>query len=304
MIPPPAIPDKPVVRVVHPSGHLSGHLDALRLGLSRLESAGCEVRWDPSAAQRSWRGYLAGDDSSRTKELCAAFDEDDVDIVWAARGGSGMNRIISPVVDHLRTKRPKVVVGFSDITALLNSIAVHLGWITFHGPVITTLGREHSQHDIGSLLSVLRGTRQTVDFPVQPHQQSIVEGRLMGGNLTVLASMMGSTLDAENASGVIWLMEDVGEAPYRLDRSFWQLKQAGIIDECSAIWFGDLDMDTDQTAQVIDSLAIDAGVPVIRGAPAGHRGHMDLLPIGGRVRIEPQSGKLHAVTPWVAHYEE
>ena len=297
MNPPPAVPDRPVVRVVHPSGHLEAHTTALERGLARLETAGCEVRWEAGRAKASWRGYLAGDDEARAVELCAALEEPGVDIIWCARGGSGMNRIIPRVLAHAATLPPRAVVGFSDITALLNALATNLDWITFHGPVVSTFGRNDPSASPEDCLAALRGDQSRIHF--QPGGGQPVVGRLLGGNLTVLSSMVGTGLPTQASTDAIWLLEDVGEAPYRLDRAFCQWRQAGYLNNSVALWFGDLDLDDETTDQVISNLTSDAGLPALRNAPAGHRGDMAMLPIGAKVRIDPIAGTLEAMSPWV-----
>ncbi len=301
MIAPSAASSRPVIRVVHPSGALEQHLTALEAGLAALESAGCEVRWDPNRANSSWRGYLAGDDQTRAKELCDALIEPDVEIVWAARGGSGANRIIEPVLESAKSIRPRILLGFSDITTILNAFAVRLNWITFHGPVVTSIGRDSQSTDLEEILGVLQGGVSQVGFQRDPDGEPAIEGRLLGGNLTVLSTMVGSHLGKGSGTGAIWLLEDVGESPYRLDRSFWQLKQSGAMDGSVGLWMGDFDLGESETERVAQRMAADSSLSVITGAPAGHRGALAVLPIGAAVRLEATRGRVTALQPWVEH---
>lgn len=294
---PPPVSDRPVIRVIHPSGHMTPHLTALEAGLAELESHGCRVRWDATRGLDSSRGYLAGDDASRAKALCAALDEPEVEIIWAARGGSGLNRILREVVQHAKGHQPRCVVGFSDVTSLLNAFALHLGWITYHGPVITTLGREEPHTCLDTTLAALQGQVSEVVFPRTDGPD--LSGQLLGGNLTVLASMVGDHLCGPPLQETIWLLEDIGEAPYRLDRCFTQLRQSGALATAQGLWFGDLDLEPSLEHETIAHLASDAGLPALRNAPAGHRGPLALLPIGAQVTVSPRTGCLATTMPWV-----
>ncbi len=300
--PPPAIGDRPVVRVVHPSGTVSRHIDALEAGLTRLEAAGCQIRWDDTRARASWRGYLAGDDDARADELIAALTEPGVDIVWFARGGSGGARRAARVAEAVRDAPPRVVIGFSDATAYLGRLAER--WVVFHGPVVTSLAHPAISVDLDALFAVLRGTSTAVPFAPRPtggedEAREAIEGRLMGGNLTVLAASIGTPVAPRPAPGDIWLLEDVGEPPYRLDRAFWQLRASGLLDEAAAIWLGDLALDGEDDATARAMIADDAPCPVIEGAPAGHTGVLGLLPLGGVGRLDPATQTFTATRPWV-----
>lgn len=305
--PPPAIGDRPVVRVVHPSGSVSPHVEALEAGLTRLEAAGCRIRWDDARARACWRGYLAGDDDARADELIAALTEPGVDIVWFARGGSGGARCAARVADAVRDAPARVVIGFSDATAYLGRLAER--WVVFHGPVITSLAHPAIAVDLDALFAVLRGTSTTVPFAPRPETDAgvdpsaevseAIEGRLMGGNLTVLAASVGTPVAPRPAPGDIWLLEDVGEAPYRLDRAFWQLRASGLLDDAAAIWLGDLALGRDDDTTARAMIAQDAPCPVIAGAPAGHTGVLALLPLGGSGRLDPATQTFTATRPWV-----
>lgn len=294
---PPPLPERPVIRVVHPCGALGAHRGPLEAGLARLEGAGCEVRWDSKRAEVSWRGYLAGTDTARRDELIAALAEPGVDAVWFARGGSGGARIADAVVRAARHLAPRIVVGFSDATVFLNLLASRLGWITFHGPVITSLRHPAIDVELDRILAVLSGQRLAVPFadPADAGELAVddadrrsaippIAGTLMGGNLTVLAASMGTPAAPAAVEDAVWLLEDVGEPPYRLDRSFWQI--GSLLRGARALWLGDLGL-PDDTVPVGERFGEDSGLPVVDGAPAGHRGPIDILPIGAPVVLDP-----------------
>ena len=300
-----------VVRLVAPSGTLVGHEAALEAGIQRLESAGCRVRFDERRATDCHRGYLAGEDAVRADELLSALAEPGVDIVWFARGGSGGGRTTTWVLDGAARLAPRHVVGFSDATTLLNGLAVACGWVTHHGPVVTSLGRpDVIAFDLELALERLRGADASrfADPAAWGHAPPLgdaaqfddavvcgdaaafrdappLEGRLLGGNLTVLASLAGTSL-FPRAPGTLWLLEDVAEAPYRLDRSLTQLRSAGLFVGAAGVWLGDLGLTPEETAGVERDFRRDLHpLRLLTGAPAGHRGPMALLPIGARVRL-------------------
>lgn len=305
-----------MIRVVHPCGTLQPHTQALELGLSRLEAAGCHVRWDPARGEDCWRGYLAGTDRRRADELIDALSEPGVDAVWFARGGSGGARIAAEVARAAAELPPRALIGFSDATVFLDLFASRVGWVTFHGPVVTSLGHPAIAVDLDQVLAVLQGTRTAIPFAPPsgapevdelldgeaPHTglPSCVEGQLMGGNLTVLAASIGTAAAPAPVADGIWLLEDVGEAPYRLDRSFWQIQASGALAGARAVWLGDLGLGEGVDAEVGERLGEDSALPIISGAPAGHRGRLDLLPIGGLGVLDPTRQHFRATAPWVA----
>lgn len=291
--------DAPVVRVVHPAGALvPAHLDTLRAGVRALGAAlpAATIQWSEAGARRVHNTYLAGDDEARLAELVAAIDDDAVDVIWAARGGSGAARIAPQVLAHLKrvagTKRPKVLVGFSDITTLL-CCWVQVGWPAVHGPVVTSLAPEGApvSVDLPEVWQVLTGHVNTLHFA--PGPGPVLEGRLVGGNLTVLASLAGSAF-LPRGPGHIWLLEDVLEAVYRTDRSLTQLRLAGALEACTGLWLGAF---SDQAkrpvhAEIAALCAQDLACPILTNAPAGHHGRIRAIPLGVPVRLDPRAGVL------------
>lgn len=294
---PPALPATPRVRVVYPSGAINAsrrrHLDK---GIRRLKAAGWHVTQNTQRARSQWRGYLAGRDEARLNELTDALSDPETDVVWFARGGYGASRLLPQLVKRLQGIPPKILIGFSDATAVLNALHQHLGWTTFHGPVLTSIGAGSPSSDLDEIEMCLRGEQTELRF--KRRSGTAVEGRLFGGNLTVLASMIGTGMLPDGDSA-IWLLEETHEHPYRIDRMITQLRQTGLFDRAQAIWLGDLGLERAAHNKVVRAIREDVPVPVITGAPAGHRGTMQMLPIGLNVRLEPSRGRLSTTTPWV-----
>lgn len=291
---PPAAPARPVVRVVLPSGAIRAHdRESFEAGLVTLAGAGFEVRFDPARRDALWRDYYAGPDATRAAEFVAALDEPGVDIIWWGRGGGGSARLTAAICTAARRRAPRIIIGFSDATALLNALAARCGWITFHGPAVTSLGRA----DLDHLRAVVRGERHDTPFEGDGPR---LRGRLFGGNLTVLTAALGTSA-APPVEGTIWLLEEVNEAPYRVDRCLHQLKRAtgGPRKAKPAVgaWLGPLFGEASAPDRVVEEL----GLPCATGAPIGHSGPMRLVPIGAPVVVDPASGRLTGAGPWVAH---
>lgn len=311
---PVAAASRPCVRIVLPSGALrESDLPAFEDGLSRLSAAGFDVRFDPARANARWRGYYAGDDAARAAEFIAALSEPDVDIVWWGRGGSGSARLVPAILDAAQALPPRILIGFSDATAVLNALAVKLGWLTFHGPAITSIART----ELDRLRAVVCGDLCAVPMTnAPPHNASAstsmnpplaedggsaptLEGRLFGGNLAVLATLLGTPAQPPSL-GTIWLLEDVNEPAYRIDRALRHLHDAGGTLGAIGAWCGPLHPISDTAPQVsTHRVAADLALPCLPGFPGGHTGQMHLVPIGARVRINPNAGMLTGMHPWV-----
>ena len=286
-------------------------------GISRLQAAGFDVRFDARRQRDEWRGYYAGDDAARAAELIAALQEPEIDIVWWGRGGSGSARILPAVLCAARALRPRILIGFSDATAVLNAFAVQLGWLTFHGPAITSIART----DLDRLRAVVCGELRSApilsapsfaaapDAPTRP----ALEGRVFGGNLTVLTTLIGTPAQPPSAD-TLWLLEDVNEPAYRVDRALRHLRDAGGTEGAAGAWCGplhppaanpptaspDAAAEASHVVASIERASADLELPCLPGFPGGHHGEMHLVPIGARVRLDPRAGQMTGTHPWVA----
>lgn len=274
-LPPPLPHDrKPVVQIVAPSGPLGPHLERLEAGIQSLNERGFKTIVKKDLRRRNKRAYLAGGDDDRSKELLDALSNPEVDIVWWSRGGSGAARIQSKVMTRLKQFEPKWLIGFSDATSLLNAISIELGWVTLHGPTVTLLQQQDDWHaELRRVMNQL--SHSDVDGSLDGGRPPLV----YGGNITVLASLMG-TVNLESIQRHVLLFEDVNEPPYRLDRCLTQIRQCWPISMIDEVWLGDLDLDqhlSDEIAQYIES---DFGCTVRRGVSAGHRGQLSFIPLG------------------------
>ncbi|HEY9701131.1 MAG TPA: LD-carboxypeptidase, partial [Allocoleopsis sp.] len=175
-------------------------------------------------------GYLAGKDQDRVNDVHNMFMDDQVKAILTIRGGWGCNRIL-PLLDfNLISKNPKIIMGYSDITALLLAIYSQTGLITFHGAVATSTWSNFTLNYVNSLLlkREIITWKNPNDTPVETIRSGIAKGQIIGGNLSVLTSMIGSEY-LPNWQNKILFVEEIGEDVYRIDRMLTQLKLAGIL---------------------------------------------------------------------------
>lgn len=275
------------VAVVAPSGPFPA--DRYQNGLEVLRARGYEIReFLPSRTRR----YLAGTDEERARSLIEALEDPAIRFIFVARGGYGAMRILPAIDWRAAAASGKVLVGFSDVTALHLALHVH-GAHTVHGPVVTRLGEEPS-HAIDRLFDLLEGR---LPQPIQGETlvPGDVTGPLIGGCLSVFSRLIGTPY-MPSLKGAILLLEDVGERPYRLDRMWTHLSLAGILDEIAGVVLGDLTAcdppGGDHGArEVMDELIRALGKPAIAGLPIGHGPVHLSVPLGTRVRLT--GGSLH-----------
>ncbi len=238
-------------------------------------------------------GFLAGSDQRRAEKLKSALQEEDTKAVWCIRGGYGTARLL-PLLDLPRLRRhPKLLVGFSDVTALLVQLARPGGFVTIHGPVITQLSRLPAT-DLRWLKTLLFETRAPQRLPLGRSRTLVpgtAEGTLVAGNLSILASLAGTRF-APDLRGALLCLEDVNEEAYRLDRLFWQIVSAGLLKRTRGIVVGELtgckpEGGGRHSARRVLERAISAlGLPAISGAAFGHGRRNLALPVGVRARLD------------------
>lgn len=262
-------------------------------------------------------GYLAGSDQRRAEEFNEAFSDPQVDGVLAVRGGYGCMRMM-PLVDwDVVKKNPKLLLGFSDITALHAGMN-KAGIVSFHGPgPASGLGSKEGPTDFTAKY-VVRAVEATPAGPYVvevPESVSKVEsfgkgkatGRLVGGNLSLISALEGTpyAIDTQDA---ILMIEDVNEAPYRIDRMVQQLKLAGKLDHLKGVVLGKFTEDFVREDKLTDDKRFDTtgvlrqyfenlGVPVLVNYPIGHFPQNCTVPLGGEVEIDADAKTLKILAP-------
>lgn len=298
LIRPTALPRDARIALVAPAGPLT--TEALERAVARVEAMG----WTPLLGRnsRGRRGYLSGTDDERLADLQAAIDADDNDAIWCLRGGYGTMRIVDRVNWDPLLRRPRPLIGFSDNTALHLALQ-RRRLISFHGPHPAA---EAFPHDSLSLLRrVLTDPRPAGELPGPLADAGVTtlvpgeaEGRLVGGNLVLLAAMIG-TRWAPRARGAILFFEEVGESLYRLDRLLTQLRLSGTLRGVRGIAVGALsecpdagDAPEEALASLLLDRLGDLGVPLAFGFPFGHEADNWTLPLGLRARLDADAGTL------------
>lgn len=249
------------------------------------------------------QGFLAGSDGRRLAELRWALSDPTVRAVFAGRGGHGLLRLVNSLAAILRSElRPLPLIGFSDITVLHAFAARHL-FSSIHGPVVTQLPLLPAE-DVKALWALLEHPAPPPPLlglqPVGPIARERIEGRLLGGNLEVLSRLCGTPFAGALRPGepVVLLLEEVAEAPYRIDRALTQLLLSSVLADVQAFVVGDLTRcdppspDSQHALEVIAERAAQLGAVVVAGAPVGHGARNRPLPLGARVTLEPRAGRL------------
>lgn len=269
--------------------------DRLERGLECLRSWGYRPVELPHL--RAVRGHLAGDDTVRAADLEEALGRSDLRAVWVARGGFGATRVAERVDWSLARADPKPVIGFSDATALLHAAWRQVRLVTVHGAVVTSLSSAGSAaRRLRDLLEGRLGVGAQLAACGRTVVPGVAEGPLLGGNLAVLCATVGTPLELDLAGAVV-LLEDVNEAPYRVDRMLTQLRRAGRLGAVVGIALGRFvgceppgERPSATITEVLEERLGDLGVPVLSGLPVGHGPDQLPLPHGARVRMDAEAG--------------
>jgi muramoyltetrapeptide carboxypeptidase len=271
----------------------------LKSGVARLRGMGYRALVGKHVLDR--HGYFAGDDDARAADLRAMLLDPEVRAVWFARGGYGSSRLLERLPWRRMKGHPKLLIGYSDLTALFSAAVEKAGWPCLYGPVVTELSRAESYHG-PSLRRLLLG--ENVEIKLL-RRQTMVEGSavgpLKGGNLSMLAHTCGTGF-FPRLRGAVLFLEEVGEETYRVDRMLQQLKLAGALKGLNGVLLGEIAapprrrFPPDRALQeVLREYLEPLGVPVISGLRAGHVPGKITLPLGGRAELDTRAGRLRFI---------
>jgi muramoyltetrapeptide carboxypeptidase len=278
----------------------------------QLNELGLKIKFGKNLHEQY--GYLAGRDDRRLEDIHAMFKDPEVKAVWCIRGGYGTTRLLPNLDYELIRQNPKILIGYSDITALLHAIFLKTGLIGFHGPVAATTMNDYNLASLRQLLFEHHEKqfidKFTYDQEADEYQSEIINpgkasGQLTGGNLSLLAAMAGTEFGMD-ATGKLVFIEDVGEKPYRIDRMFTQLRQSanlgkakgiilGVFNDCNPKE-GDFSLSLKQTLE--DRLG-DLGIPVYYGFSFGHVDQLCTIPVGVEASFDTSTAQLVLIEPCV-----
>jgi len=285
----PALRSEATIGLIAPAGPAA--LDVEKAG-QWMRARGYELRIFPGVYERD--GYLAGSDDVRLRDLHAAFANPDIDAIFCLRGGYGTPRLLDRLDFDLLRANPKPFVGYSDITALHLAINRYAGFVTFHGPMLNAdlLGDKQPPTE-SSLFNMLRGQvgagsvlAHPVAYPLTTIEPGIASGRLLGGNLSMIAAMMGTSYEID-AEGIILFIEDVNEPIYRVDRLLTHLRLTGKLAQVAGVLVGDVaGVDSTALERLLKQTFEPLCIPVLSGWRSGHCDPNVTLPMGARVRLD------------------
>ena len=297
IIKPAALKKGGTVGLVTPASSLTR--SAFEKTLTNIEALGFNVKYSDNL--RVTRGFLSGTDAQRLIDLHEMFEDGEVDAIICARGGYGSARLLPHLNTNLIRSNPKPLVGYSDITALHQFIYAQTGLVTFHGPVGASDYNDFTKDYFEDV--VMKGKK----VKIRAEEPEVIvpgeaEGRLIGGNLSLLASLVGTPYQTAY-EGHILCIEEIGESTYRVDRMLTQMVQSGVLKGVRGIALGYFtncdarpgDRGYEQSISLMEVFRDQfgqLGVPVLAGLPFGHEEHNATFPVGVNAKIDTGKGTL------------
>jgi muramoyltetrapeptide carboxypeptidase len=307
---PPCLNPGDTVGLVSPASAV-GTDDGLDRADYWIRSMGLVPKFGPHAGDRD--GYLAGTDANRAADFNAMVADSQVKAIFAVRGGWGAARIL-PLIDWNAVRSdPKLLIGYSDVTALHLAYAKEAGFATIHGGNATSSWRPQSWESLWQLAfagarPVLGGTEgeAATGRAGRTIHGGKARGRLLGGNMTIVSTLMGTPW-MPSFKGAVLFIEDVNEAEYRVDRMFQQLRLAGALDGLAGVVFGQCtscattapDYDGFTIDQIVDQYLGPLGIPSFTGANVGHVSNQLSLPSGAEVELDANARTIRLLQPIV-----
>ncbi len=294
---PPLLAPGARVALVAPAGPVSKD-GTFQTAVQQAKSFGWEPVIGDNVGART--RYLAGTDEQRLHDLNAAFRDESIDGIWCLRGGYGVMRILAGLDTAAMRSRPRAVIGFSDITALHTAVGKHADVIGYHGPHAAAHLTSFSRDSLTR--AVVQGTDSCGTAPAARTLRSgRAQGRLVGGNLSLLGALCGSRY-APDYDGGILIIEDVDEATYRIDRMLRQLMLTGALAKLAGIAYGQFTEEggranatSPSREQLLRETADLAGVPTLAGIPVGHIDDQWTIPLGAMAELDADAKSLHVI---------
>ncbi len=294
------------IGIITPASAVTGE-DSITLTREVLEYFGFKVKEGKYIRERY--GNLAGTDDQRLEDLHAMFSDKSIAGILCIRGGAGASRLLHRIDYDMIAKNPKALIGYSDITALIMAFQAKIGLVTFHGPVGTStwsnfVAKTFTDQFVDNKLATFSNPQKKAEDIVQYKDRittinpGVAEGKLLGGNLTLISGLCGSAYLPDFKDSILFL-EEVNESPEKVDRMFCQLMNSGIFSvikgfvfgkctDCSPSGgYGSLNLD-----QILNDYIKPLNIPSYSGAVIGHINDQFLLPVGVKARIDANKGTI------------
>ncbi|SHI42018.1 S66 peptidase family protein [Lutispora thermophila] len=267
-----------------------------------VKSSGYNVKWGESIFAS--RGYLSGDDELRANDINMMFRDEEVDAIFCIRGGYGTMRLLDMIDYDLIKNNPKIFIGYSDITALHTTFYQRTGLITFHGPMVASFAKKRldklsEDYMMRALMNPepLGDIINPPDIPIRAYNGGCAKGKIVGGNLSILADTMGTPYEIDTKDKILFI-EDVGERPYNIDRMLLQLKLGGKFRDAAGIVIGDwadcVPEENEESLtidEIIEDIVVPCGKPILSGYKIGHCSPNITIPIGAQGFIDCENMK-------------
>ncbi len=293
--------------LIGPSGAIREPEMTREVMTARIEALGFEPVLGESVG--AMHGYLSGDDALRVADLHRMYADDSIRAVFCVRGGYGTPRLLSLIDYALLAAHPKLLLGYSDITGLHLAIQARCGFPTLHSPMVSSdaLCEPFSRAE---LLRALTCPDALGVLPVPPEGcapaclcPGVAEGVLVGGNLSLIAALIGTPY-MPDLRGKVLFIEEIREYTYAVDRMLTHLRLAGAFNACAAVVFGGFTRCEPEypdfgltLEQVIAEIVVPCGKPVLTGLACGHITPTLTLPLGVRCRVDAEQGTLAMLEP-------
>lgn len=291
LVQPPYLSSGDSIAIVAPAGILKNKQDLIQQAKELAESWGLKVLIGPHVFNQN--RHFAGTDEERAKDFQKALDNPNIKAIWSARGGYGSVRILDKLDFTKFQENPKWIVGYSDITAFHSHVHT-LGFETLHAMMGTSMSYdiEETVESKETLRKVLFGESLSYEIPSSTYNvQGEAEGILIGGNLSIMASMLGSESQMKT-DGKILFLEEIGEYKYAIDRMIQSLKRAGYFNNLKGLIVGDMSnikKNTTSWGSSIEQLILDAtaeyDIPILFKFPAGHEADNRALIFGRKIQL-------------------
>jgi len=278
LLKPPQLKQGEGIGVIAPAGPVTR--SEIQPGIKLLNSSGYNVVSGPHLYHK--KGYVAGEDEERLEDLHSMFINNKVKAIICARGGYGSLRLLNRIDFDLIQRNPKIIVGYSDITALLLAIYKKTHLITFHGPVVKDISKNNNRNLTSFFDLVSSGKSLKLDLSGgRTLMRGKVSGTLLGGNLSLISSLMGTPF-MPSLKGAILLIEEKDEPLYRVDRMLTHLRLSGSLDDLAGLLAGGFEDCGDMSSinNILLDTVSDLNIPLISGLPVGHGLENITLPLG------------------------